>query len=151
MRYLVCLVVSILMLAQVAFAQNGEIRGRVTDEAGDPLPGAQVSLVGTSMGAITNVDGEFVILRYCIDQIRAVRLLQVTGLHGNVRFHCRYPMHKIQHSLLLKWLRTGKRTQDLADQVQAAPKDGGQVPFKVRLELGVGLPALWVEAAELEC
>ncbi len=41
----------------------GKIRGKVTDAGtGEPLVGANVIVVGTSMGAATNIAGEFVIL-----------------------------------------------------------------------------------------
>ncbi len=41
----------------------GKIRGKVTDAGtGEPLVGANVVVVGTQMGAATNVSGEFVIL-----------------------------------------------------------------------------------------
>jgi hypothetical protein len=41
----------------------GKIRGKVTDAGtGEPLVGANVVVVGTSMGAATNLAGEFVIL-----------------------------------------------------------------------------------------
>ena len=46
-----------------AFAQNARLVGRVTDAAnGDELPGATVSLVGTALGAVTDVDGNYVII-----------------------------------------------------------------------------------------
>jgi TonB-dependent receptor len=47
------------------FAQgSGTIKGRVVDQAtGDPLPGAIVVVVNTSLGASTNLDGQFA-LRY---------------------------------------------------------------------------------------
>jgi outer membrane receptor protein involved in Fe transport len=47
----------------VVQAQTGKISGRVTDlETGDPLIGANVLVEGTSLGAATNVDGEYIIL-----------------------------------------------------------------------------------------
>lgn len=37
-----------------------QVKGKVTDEEdGDPLPGVNVFVKGTSIGAVTNVDGEF--------------------------------------------------------------------------------------------
>ncbi|MEL6771649.1 MAG: TonB-dependent receptor [Bacteroidota bacterium] len=46
-----------------ALAQGtGKISGIVTDNAGDPLPGANVVIDGTTLGAATNIDGEYVIL-----------------------------------------------------------------------------------------
>ncbi|MEL6705551.1 MAG: von Willebrand factor type A domain-containing protein, partial [Bacteroidota bacterium] len=41
---------------------TGKIAGTVTDEAGDPLPGATIVIEGTALGAATNIDGEYVIL-----------------------------------------------------------------------------------------
>ena len=41
---------------------TGKISGIVTDNAGDPLPGANVVIDGTTLGAATNIDGEYVIL-----------------------------------------------------------------------------------------
>jgi TonB-dependent starch-binding outer membrane protein SusC len=44
------------------FAQDAEIRGRVTDiDRGEPLPGASVLIAGTSTGAATNMDGLYTI------------------------------------------------------------------------------------------
>ena len=41
----------------------GKIRGKVTDAGtGEPLVGANVVVVGTSMGAATNIAGEFIVL-----------------------------------------------------------------------------------------
>lgn len=46
-----------------ALAQNARLVGRVTDAvSGDELPGATVSLVGTALGAVTDVDGNYVII-----------------------------------------------------------------------------------------
>ncbi|SHE54036.1 TonB-linked outer membrane protein, SusC/RagA family [Mariniphaga anaerophila] len=39
--------------------QQNSISGKVTDEAGDPLPGVTVLIKGTTNGTVTNVDGEY--------------------------------------------------------------------------------------------
>ena len=45
------------------FAQDGKLRGKVTDkESGEALISANVQIEGTTMGAATNENGEFVIL-----------------------------------------------------------------------------------------
>ncbi len=50
----------LLLLPAMVLAQNGTIRGTVTDtDTGDPLPGANVSLVGTTTGSTTDVDGKY--------------------------------------------------------------------------------------------
>ena len=40
----------------------GKVTGKVTDEKGDPLPGANVVLEGTRRGATTDLEGSYVIL-----------------------------------------------------------------------------------------
>ncbi len=55
--------VAVLLISSVALSQSGKITGRVIDrETGDALPGANVIIEGTTLGAATNVSGEFVIL-----------------------------------------------------------------------------------------
>jgi len=39
--------------------QQREIKGKVTDNAGDPLPGATVMIKGTTIGTVTDADGNF--------------------------------------------------------------------------------------------
>ncbi len=56
------LILTILFAAPV-FAGPGKIKGIVTDKAtGDPLPGASVQIEGTTMGAMTGPDGDFLIM-----------------------------------------------------------------------------------------
>ena len=47
------------MLAVAAFAQGRTVTGVVTDEFGEPLPGVNVVVKGTTNGVITDVDGNF--------------------------------------------------------------------------------------------
>ena len=42
----------------LSYAQN-TISGRVTDVANQPIPGANVKIVGESAGAVTDFTGEF--------------------------------------------------------------------------------------------
>ncbi len=59
-----CLVLGGLVagVGAVARAQQGTVAGRVTDQAnGQPLPGARVVLVGTSLIARTNADGRYTV------------------------------------------------------------------------------------------
>lgn len=45
------------------FAQSGKISGTVVDsQTNEPLPGANVTIVGTTMGATTTLDGDYYIL-----------------------------------------------------------------------------------------
>ncbi|MTI30418.1 TonB-dependent receptor [Cytophagales bacterium RKSG123] len=43
----------------VEVVEAGELRGKVTDEQGEPLPGASVRIKGTTTGASTDFSGEF--------------------------------------------------------------------------------------------
>jgi len=46
-----------------AFAALGKISGTVTDAtSGEPLPGVNVQVAGTQMGAVTNIQGQYFIL-----------------------------------------------------------------------------------------
>jgi len=54
---------ALLLFAAPAFAQEGVIRGVVTDAGtGTPLPGVNVFVEGLRLGSATNVDGEYEIL-----------------------------------------------------------------------------------------
>ena len=46
----------------VTAGTTGKIAGRVTDDAGNPLVGATVMVVGTSYGAMTDANGEYFII-----------------------------------------------------------------------------------------
>lgn len=50
-----------LLLAAPASAQEREITGRVTSEAGEPVAGARVTVVGTPFGALTDGAGRFTV------------------------------------------------------------------------------------------
>ena len=54
---------AVLLFSSLAFSQTGKISGKVFDrETGEALPGANVNLVGTSLGAATDINGYFTIL-----------------------------------------------------------------------------------------
>ena len=46
-------------LAAQAPQRTGVLQGTVTDDAGEPLPGANVRVEGTTLGAATRIDGVF--------------------------------------------------------------------------------------------
>ena len=77
-------------LPSAALAQGGSIIGRVTDDkSGRPVEQAQVNVVGTTIGALTNADG-----RYALRGMRAgayqVRVLRV-GYAETLVFASAYP------------------------------------------------------------
>jgi outer membrane receptor for ferrienterochelin and colicin len=52
----------VLLLVNLMYAQSGTIKGIVIDETnGESLPGANIIIKGTSIGAASNIDGEFII------------------------------------------------------------------------------------------
>jgi hypothetical protein len=55
-------IIASLLFSVPVFAGLGKIAGKVTDETGAPLPGAQLLIAGTSMGAAANISGEYFIL-----------------------------------------------------------------------------------------
>lgn len=46
-------------VAQLATQMNNMIKGKVTDDKGEPLIGANVTYKGTTYGTITDINGEF--------------------------------------------------------------------------------------------
>jgi len=53
----------LVLVPALLFAQDGKLRGTVTDrETGEPLVGANVVVDGTNLGASTDLNGEYVIL-----------------------------------------------------------------------------------------
>jgi len=63
-RKLSIVLLSLLILPALLFAgTTGKIRGKVTDkETGEALPAGNVTIVGTTMGAAADLNGEYVIL-----------------------------------------------------------------------------------------
>jgi TonB-linked SusC/RagA family outer membrane protein len=57
MRYF--LIILLFILSQVSWAQNGAIKGTVIDSNGDPLPGVNVVIKGTTNGTVTDLDGNY--------------------------------------------------------------------------------------------
>jgi TonB-linked SusC/RagA family outer membrane protein len=55
------LLCAFLMMSAMAFAQTGSIKGKVVDEANQSLPGASVSIDGTTIGSITDAAGNYTI------------------------------------------------------------------------------------------
>lgn len=53
------LVCFLMTVASVAFAQNVQITGKVTDQSGNPVVGAYVVVEGTTTGAVTDSQGNY--------------------------------------------------------------------------------------------
>lgn len=51
----------LLSIPSLAFAQSGSVSGKVTDPEGAVVPGANVLIVGTTLGSSTDENGEYMI------------------------------------------------------------------------------------------
>jgi TonB-linked SusC/RagA family outer membrane protein len=72
-RWLIAAIAAAALLPATALAQDrGTIQGSVSDETGRPLVGAQVQVVGESVGSLTNSEGRFQIVNVPAGQ-RTVR------------------------------------------------------------------------------
>ncbi len=56
---LLCLTIAMQLFAILSFAQNLSVKGKVTDEKGEPVSGASVLVKGTTVGANTDASGNF--------------------------------------------------------------------------------------------
>ena len=54
------LLLSMLLIAMGAYAQT-TVRGNVSDDSGNPIPAANVVVVGTTAGTTADFDGNFVL------------------------------------------------------------------------------------------
>jgi len=74
MNRIITILFLLLLLPVMVLAQNqGKLRGKITDqETGEPLIGANVIVVGTSYGAATDVNGEYII-PYLIPDVYEVK------------------------------------------------------------------------------
>ncbi|XOV91566.1 MAG: SusC/RagA family TonB-linked outer membrane protein [Bacteroidota bacterium] len=61
----------LLLISSSAFSQTtNQIKGTVTDEAGEPIPGATIIIVGTTTGTSTSIDGSFSLVANSDDVLR---------------------------------------------------------------------------------
>ena len=98
-KYLNTFLILLFLLSQTIFAgTTGKISGIITDETGEPMPGVNVMIVGTTMGAASDINGEYFILNippgtysiratmvgykpYVVDQVKVI-----TDFTTNINF-----------------------------------------------------------------
>ena len=51
------------------FAQQGTVRGVIVDKNGETLPGVNVIIQGTTLGVVTDIEGNFILLRVSVGDI----------------------------------------------------------------------------------
>ncbi len=62
-NFTTCIILCILLLSAVFATETGKIVGKVVDsETNNPMPGVNIVLLGTSFGAATDDNGEFIIM-----------------------------------------------------------------------------------------
>ncbi|HSQ76383.1 MAG TPA: carboxypeptidase-like regulatory domain-containing protein, partial [Bacteroidota bacterium] len=62
-RRLFAVLFAAVLLPALLLAQDGKLRGRITDrDSGEPLVGANVFVEGTNLGAACDINGDYVIL-----------------------------------------------------------------------------------------
>ncbi len=66
-NFIICLMAFICL---PAFVSAQGIKGKVVDESGLPLPGVSVSLVGTTTGTVSDIDGNFSVKAKAGDQLQ---------------------------------------------------------------------------------
>ncbi len=81
-RFAVCMLAALLSLHLAYGGNYGKIVGRVTDkETREALVGANILILGTSLGATTDSDGRYVILKVPPGYIQ--RTCELHRLHGS--------------------------------------------------------------------
>ncbi|HEY3388046.1 MAG TPA: SusC/RagA family TonB-linked outer membrane protein, partial [Prolixibacteraceae bacterium] len=58
-RMLLSLVLLMVLMTGMSFAQQKTVKGKITDETGAPVPGTTIIVKGTSIGTISDLDGNF--------------------------------------------------------------------------------------------
>ncbi len=58
-RKILLSLITVLSICSLAYAQNKQVTGTVTDASGEPIIGASVVVDGTSTGTTTDLDGQF--------------------------------------------------------------------------------------------
>src|SRR5690606_39546667 len=71
-------------------AQNSPVTGKVTDPDNSPLPGASISIIGTTQGTATDEEGNFTINAAA----KATQSIHVLGCNTQeIAIHPRAPIH----------------------------------------------------------
>lgn len=127
LTFLLCFI----LVGSASWAQDAVISGKITDESGNLLPGANVSIALTSLGAASNVDGEYRI---------SVPARTVRG--QEVKLEARFIGYRTQVQTLT--LTPGTHTLDFVLAVDALEMDAiivtgvvGETP-KTKLAFSVG-------------
>ena len=68
--------------------QNGDVNGRITDQSGEPIPGVNIYIKGTTTGTVTDIDGRF---NLHIDQPGSVLVCNFIG-YSSIETEANSPM-----------------------------------------------------------
>ncbi|MEM1269453.1 MAG: TonB-dependent receptor, partial [Bacteroidota bacterium] len=120
------LALALCLLASTALAQTGTVEGQITTTEGDPLPGVNVRVENTTLGAATGVDGRFTItgvpagertvIASLVGFSRATFSVNVQA-GGTVKFDGRLQISPLRLSEIA--ITASRREQDLTDVPRA--------------------------------
>ena len=91
MKKFLFMLLAVLTATLGAYAQNRTVTGTVTDEGGDPLVGATVTVVGGSQATATDIDGAFRLQVPASAKKLSVTYVGMQPLEVNIDFNA--PMH----------------------------------------------------------
>ena len=74
-----CVSLCISMIGILAFAQGRSVEGVITDASGEPMIGVNVLVKGTTNGAVTDMDGKFVIHKVKSSDVLSVSYIGYTS------------------------------------------------------------------------
>lgn len=88
-RLFTVLTLFLLAASLLVAGTTGKLKGKVTDQAGEPLIGANVLVVGSSFGAATDINGEYTILNLVAGtyEVRASYIGYQSVVFSNVRIN----------------------------------------------------------------
>lgn len=92
-----------------------DITGRITNEQGEPLPGASISVKGTNKGTATNSNGEFILQGIEPNAILIISSvgyqMQTLRLHGNtnINIQLKLSVNSLEETIIKGYYNTSKR------------------------------------------
>ncbi len=89
------------ILSIVVSAQNLNVSGNVTDVSGDPLIGVTIQVLNTSIGTITDADGDFALLNVSPDAVLEISYVGMTAQQINVNGRTTIDVVLVEDSELL--------------------------------------------------
>jgi iron complex outermembrane receptor protein len=164
--------VCVLVLFSVSLFSQHRVSGKVTDEKGDPLIGANVVFVESAKGVITSQTGEFIMndvppgkYTLLVSYLGFEEQKQQIEVSGNVTFDFVMQPSVIQgEEIIVRSTRAGKTTPTTFTEVNReaieANNLGQDMPFLFSMEpsvvttsdagAGIGYTGLWIRGSNIQ-